>query len=84
MACISKIFCRFRLFFFGSILGVPKVVLNDKDAFNLFNAYRSRAWKIRGVDDPLRSLYVSGNRICMLIGMTGTITEDLSLLILEN
>jgi para-nitrobenzyl esterase len=46
----------------GSIFGVPKVVLNDKDAFKLFNSYRSRAWKIRGVDDPLRSLHVSGNK----------------------
>jgi para-nitrobenzyl esterase len=45
----------------GSILGVPKVVLNDKKAFNIFNSYRSRAWKIRGVDFPLRSLYEAGN-----------------------
>ena len=48
--------------FLGSILGVPRVILNDKDAFNVFNSYRSRAWKIRGVDDPLRSLYISGNK----------------------
>ena len=48
--------------FFGSIFGVPKVVLKNKDAFNLFNSYRSRAWKIRGVDDPLRSLHGSGNK----------------------
>ena len=45
----------------GSIFRVPKVVIKDKNAFNLFNSYRSRAWKIRGVDDPLRSLYKSGN-----------------------
>ena len=36
-------------------------MLNDKDAFNLFNSYRSRAWKIRGVDTPLKSLYKAGN-----------------------
>ena len=47
--------------FIGSILEVPKVVLTDKKAFNLFNSYRSRAWKIRGVDTPLRSLKKSGN-----------------------
>jgi para-nitrobenzyl esterase len=47
--------------FLGSILGVPKVVLNDKKAFNIFNSYRSRAWKIRGVDFPLRSLHKAGN-----------------------
>jgi para-nitrobenzyl esterase len=58
----AKYFVDLDYSFFGSIFGVPKVVLNDKDAFNLFNSYRSRAWKIRGVDDPLRSLHVSGNK----------------------
>ena len=58
----AKYFVNLDYSFFGSIFGVPKVVLNDKDAFNVFNSYRSRAWKIRGVDDPLRSLYVSGNK----------------------
>jgi para-nitrobenzyl esterase len=48
--------------FLGSIFDVPKVIINDKEAFNVFNSYRSRAWKIRGVDDPLRSLYISGNK----------------------
>ena len=47
--------------FFGSLLGVPRVALKDEDAFELFNSYRSRAWKIRGVDNPLRSLALAGN-----------------------
>ena len=58
----AKYFVDLDYSLLGSIFGVPKVVLNDKDAFNLFNSYRSRAWKIRGVDDPLRSLHVSGNK----------------------
>ena len=58
----AKYFVDLDYSFFGSIFGVPKVVLNDKDAFNLFNSYRSRAWKIRGVDNPLRSLHISGNK----------------------
>ena len=57
----AKYFVDLDYSFVGSIFGVPKVVLNDKDAFNLFNSYRSRAWKIRGVDEPLRNLYLSGN-----------------------
>jgi para-nitrobenzyl esterase len=57
----AKYFVDLNYSFLGSIFGVPRVVLNDKDAFNIFNSYRSRAWKIRGVDDPLRSLYISGN-----------------------
>ena len=57
----AKYFVDLNYSFLGSIFGVPKVVLNDKDAFNVFNSYRSRAWKIRGVDDPLSSLYIAGN-----------------------
>jgi para-nitrobenzyl esterase len=58
----AKYFVDLDYSFLGSIFGVPKVVLNNIDAFNLFNSYRSRAWKIRGVDGPLNSLYVSGNK----------------------
>lgn len=58
----AKYFVDLDYSFLGSIFKVPKVVLKDKDAFNLFNSYRSKAWKIRGVDDPLRSLYISGNK----------------------
>jgi para-nitrobenzyl esterase len=46
----------------GNILGIPKVQIKDKEAFNIFSEYRSRAWKIRGVDDPLRSLHEAGNK----------------------
>ncbi len=48
--------------FIGSIIGLPKVVLKDKDAFEAFNHYRSMAWKIRGVDDPLNSFLKTGNK----------------------
>ena len=57
----AKYFVDLDYSFFGSIFGVPKVVLRDKDAFNAFNSYRSKAWKIRGVDNPLRSLWKAGN-----------------------
>ena len=45
----------------GSILSIPNVKLKDEDAFEAFNYYRSSAWKIRGVDIPLKGLYNSGN-----------------------
>ena len=57
----SKYFVNLDYSLFGSVFGVPKVVLKNKNAFNLFNSYRSNAWKIRGVDEPLRSLYRAGN-----------------------
>ena len=45
----------------GSLFGLPNVVLNDEDAFEAFNYYRSNAWKIRGVNEPLDSLAKAGN-----------------------
>ncbi len=47
----------------GKLLGVPKVSLKDKDAFEIFNHYRSSAWKLRGVDGPLRSMQEAGNEV---------------------
>ena len=57
----AKYFIDVDYSFLGSIFNVPKLKLNNKKAFNLFNLYRSRAWKLRGVDEPLRSLKNSGN-----------------------
>jgi len=45
----------------GSLFGLPKVILNNEDAFEAFNYYRSNAWKVRGVNDPLNSLAKAGN-----------------------
>tara|TARA_X000000368_G_scaffold344252_1_gene283019 strand:+ start:54453 stop:56243 length:1791 start_codon:yes stop_codon:yes gene_type:complete len=45
----------------GSALDIPKVKLKNEDAFEAFNYYRSNAWKIRGVDIPLKGLYTAGN-----------------------
>jgi para-nitrobenzyl esterase len=57
----AEYFVGLEYSFFGSLLGVPRVSLKDEDAFELFNSYRSRAWKLRGVDNPLRSLALAGN-----------------------
>ena len=45
----------------GSIFNIPKIRINDPKAFEIFNQYRSSAWKLRGVDGPLRSLHRAGN-----------------------
>ena len=45
----------------GKLLGIPKISLKDEDAFEIFNYYRSAAWKLRGVDGPLRSMKQAGN-----------------------
>ena len=46
----------------GSVIGIPKVILKNEEAFEAFNYYRSSAWKIRGVDVPLKGLYEAGNQ----------------------
>ena len=45
----------------GKVLDIPKVKLKDENAFEAFNYYRSSAWKIRGVDVPLKGLHKAGN-----------------------
>ena len=45
----------------GSILDIPRVVLTNEASFEAFNFYRSSAWKIKGVDNPLKSLAIAGN-----------------------
>ncbi|MDA8808699.1 carboxylesterase family protein [Gammaproteobacteria bacterium] len=59
----AEYFVGLEYSFFGSLLGVPRVGLKDEAAFELFNSYRSRAWKLRGVDNPLRSLASAGNNV---------------------
>ena len=39
----SKYFVNLDYSLFGSVFAVPKVVLKNKNAFNLFNSYRSNA-----------------------------------------
>ncbi len=57
----AKYFVDLDFSVLGSILKIPKVRLSNEDSFEAFNYYRSSAWKIRGVDDPLRSLSFAGN-----------------------
>ena len=45
----------------GAIFGIPKVKVNNMEAFEIFSQYRSSAWKLRGVDGPLGSLSSLGN-----------------------
>ena len=46
----------------SSLFDIPKVLIKDKNAYEAFNFYRSSAWKVRGVDEPLNSLRIAGNK----------------------
>ena len=56
----AEYFVKLDYSFLGSILGIPRVALKDEDAFEAFNYYRSEAWKIRGVIEPISSLNKAG------------------------
>ena len=45
----------------SSLFNLPKATLKNEDAYEAFNYYRSTAWKVRGVNEPLNSLAKSGN-----------------------
>ena len=47
----------------SSLFGLPKIILKDEDAYEAFNYYRSSAWKVRGVDGPLKSLKCWNKRL---------------------
>jgi len=53
-------FVKLEYSFLGNIFKIPRVKLKDKDAFEAFNYYRSNAWQIRGVDEPLVALQKAG------------------------
>ena len=57
----AEYFVELDYSFVGSILGIPRVKLKDEDSFEAFNYYRSEAWKIRGVIEPISSMHSSGN-----------------------
>jgi para-nitrobenzyl esterase len=58
----AEYFVKLDYSFFGSILGIPRVTLKDEDAFEAFNYYRSEAWKVRGVIEPISSLNKVGSK----------------------
>jgi para-nitrobenzyl esterase len=59
---VADYFVKLNYSFLGSILGVPRVTLKDEDAFEAFNYYRSEAWRVRGVVEPISALNKAGNK----------------------
>ena len=57
----AEYFVKLDYSLLGSIFNIPRVTLKDENAFEAFNYYRSEAWKIRGVIEPISSLNSIGN-----------------------
>ena len=45
----------------GSLFGIPGIKIKNENTFEAFNYYRSSAWQIRGVKEPLDNLSSSGS-----------------------
>jgi para-nitrobenzyl esterase len=58
----AEYFVKLDYSFLGSILGIPRITLKDEAAFEAFNYYRSEAWKLRGVIEPISALNKAGNK----------------------
>ena len=58
----AEYFVKLEESFLGNMINIPKPVLKDKKAYAAFNYFRATAWQLRGVDQPLSSLYQAGNK----------------------
>ena len=58
---LAEYFVEADFSFLGSIIGIPRVKIKDEDSFEAFNYYRSNAWQLRGVIEPLSSLHAAKN-----------------------
>jgi para-nitrobenzyl esterase len=58
----AEYFVKLDYSLIGSILGIPRVKLKNEESFEAFNYYRSEAWKIRGVIEPISSLNKVGSK----------------------
>lgn len=57
----AEYFVKLDYSFIGSIFGIPRAKIKNKESFEAINYYRSNAWQIRGVIKPLLSLIEAGN-----------------------
>ena len=57
----SLYFVKPEYSFLGSIFNIPRIKMVNEDAFEAFNYYRSSAWQIRGVKEPLEKLLSAGS-----------------------
>ena len=58
---LAEYFVEVDFSIIGTIFGIPRVKLKDEDSFEAFNYFRSAAWQLRGVIEPLSSLHAAGN-----------------------
>ena len=57
----SDYFIKTEETFLSKPLGVPRIIIRDKEKYNLYSSIRAKGWQLRGVQEPLENIYKVGN-----------------------
>jgi para-nitrobenzyl esterase len=58
----SNYFVKTEETIFSRTLGIPKIVVRDMDKYEFYSSIRARGWQLRGVQEPLESIFYAGNK----------------------
>ena len=57
----SDYFIKAEENFLSKPLGIPKIIIRDKEKYNFYSSIRAKGWQLRGVQEPLENIYKAGN-----------------------
>ena len=57
----SKYFIETNSSFLYRSIGIPRVQIKDEEKYQFYNDIRSKAWQLRGVQEPLENMFAAGN-----------------------
>ena len=57
----SDYFIKTEETFLSKPLGVPRIIIRDKEKYNFYSSIRAKGWQLRGVQEPLENIFRVGN-----------------------
>jgi len=57
----SEYFLESEDTFLSKTLGIPKLKIKDEDKYSFYSSIRAAGWQLRGVQEPLESIFNAGN-----------------------
>ena len=57
----SEYFLESEDTFLSKTLGIPKLKIKDEDKYAFYSSIRAAGWQLRGVQEPLESIFNAGN-----------------------
>ena len=58
----SDYFIKTSESFLSKTFGIPRLKIRDEDKYEFYNDIRSKGWQLRGVQEPLESIFMAGNK----------------------